>query len=133
MTTNRQIQKETKKERIKREKQEAIYNDIFKTDYFIVVIDLNKIEDIITTEKNIFIKHKFSCCCYDIQNSSYYNHSKFYHIQGDNMTYKFIIQELIKQDFNKPIDNDIICNHKFFEGIDTIEGNNIQFEPYLSS
>jgi len=125
MTTNEKIPEETEEERQEREEQEAIYNDFFKTDYFRVEIDLNEIDNILTEEKKIVIKQKFSCYCYN--DTPIYNHSKFYYIEGDNMTYKYVIQELIKQDFKKPIDN-ILCNHFWLEDISNTEGSNIQFE-----
>ena len=106
--------------------QEAIYNDIFKTEYFVVGIHLNDIGHILTEEKNIIVKHIFKCECYE--NTNIYNTSKNYNIEGDNMTIKYIIEELINQNLKEPINN-IICNHTLLEGIDPItENNNNIFE-----
>jgi hypothetical protein len=112
--------------------QEAICNTIFKTNYFSVKIQLQDLLNILSGEKNIIIKHKFNCDCYKIENSSYYNDYKDYHIEGENMTIKYVIEELIKQDFNNYLDIMVICSHSNLKGFKKIEGTINEFETILT-
>ena len=84
---------------------EQIYN-MFPDAKFTISIDIDELDYVITTQEHIIIKSAYTCYCYDNCNKK----TEFFNIFGKNITNKFIINSLIKQDLN------LDCNHHFIEG-----------------
>jgi predicted P-loop ATPase/GTPase len=99
---------------------------IFPNAQFTVAIDVGELDEVITDLSNIVIKNAYSCYCYDnCERSTDY----FYIIttNGEQMTNKFIIQELIKQGLR------LECNHQFIEGFYKSKNSDCQFEIWIGS
>ena len=83
---------------------------------------LPMLDDLLTEEKHIFLTHTRYCCCWDEEE---YKPTEFYEIKGDKITYRYVFNELIRQDFNPD------CNHYFLELI--TQTTNIQFDLFMGS
>lgn len=81
--------------------------DMFPDANFIIAIDIQKLDDILSTEKEIIVICEYSCYCYDNVSKK----TDFFLIKGKHLTIKFVINELIAQGLN------IKCNHPFLEDI----------------
>ena len=88
-------------------------NILFPTAKFSISMDYNKFYELLTDEKEIIIQRSFFCYCYDNVPIS----TMYYTIKGKNLTYKYIIDELIKQ--NLVLD----CDHLYLKGFHNIKGN----------
>jgi hypothetical protein len=90
------------------EDAEEIIDDIFGKDLkFSICVKIHKLNDIISSEKDIIIKNTYDCYCYTDNNRPH----DYFHIRSSQPhTNKTIIKELIKKEFNPG------CNHRFFEG-----------------
>ena len=93
-----------------------LINEMFSDAKFNVSIDIDELDDVLSTEKTIVVKQTFTCHCYSNCNK----HPSFYIIRGETMSQKYVIQELINQKFK------IECDHQFIEGFDKL--NETQFE-----
>ena len=100
-----------------------IINKMFPNAKFNISIDISNFHDILTSSKEIIIKHSFNCYCYDNNAKT----TQFYIIKGDIITNKYIIDELIKQNF------ELNCNHIFLEGFIKSINSECQFEIILGS
>ena len=74
---------------------------------------LNELNDIVTSKKKITIQHTYTCYCYGDNPLP----TKYFIIEGDKLTNKYIIDELIKQDLT------MNCNHIFLEGFNELHDN----------
>jgi Na+-transporting NADH:ubiquinone oxidoreductase subunit NqrF len=91
---------------------------MFPNAKFVISIGLEELDTVITAQTNIVIKQSYTCYCYEDCKKK----PDFFYICGENMTNKFIIQELIEQGL------EIECNHCFLEGFDKTENSECQFE-----
>ena len=80
------------------------------------------LDDLLTEEKHIFLSNHLTCYCYDGMGRP---NQEFYEIKGDRITYRYVLNELIRQDFHPE------CNHSFLEMI--TEATNIQFDLCMGS
>ena len=101
--------------------QEEI-NLLYPNANFIISIDLDDIEEILTEQQNIIIKTTFTCGCYNSIRPA-----EFYYISGEKITYGYVITKLIEQ--NLTLD----CDHCFLEGFHRTNGSLIQFEMVIGS
>lgn len=117
-------------EEIKDNSDEEIINEINKIDKmfpkakFTVSININKLNNKITNQNYIVIKHTYDCYCYS---SIHKKTPKYYYIFGKNITYKFAIKKLIKHGLT------IKCNHHFLEDIVKIENTDNFYELFFGS
>ena len=92
--------------------QFRLMDELFPNAEFEVCIDINKLDDIITTKKEVKLIQTFTCYCYN--NSS--REDKVFVIKSNEpMTTRYVINELIKQNFK------LECNHHFLESLDAID------------
>ena len=104
-------------------KNELIIYELFKDARFNIDHDfLPILDDLLTEEKHIFLSNHLTCYCYDGMGRP---NQEFYEIKGDRITYRYVLNELIRQDFNPD------CNHRFLEGIDKV--SEIQYSLSMGS
>ena len=96
---------------------------MFPNAEFVVAIDFEELIDVVTDLSNIVIKNTYGCYCYDNceRNTDYFYITT---TNGEKMTNKFIIQELIKQGLK------LECNHVFVEDS---KDSDCQFEIWFGS
>ncbi len=87
------------------EREFEILATMFPSRSITVCIDLEEINDLITTEKRMVVKQDFLCYCHQLRPRK----TKFYVITGEQLTYKYVIQKLLKKGFRS------YCNHHFLE------------------
>jgi hypothetical protein len=94
---------------------------------FTVAVKYEELDYEITLEKDIIIKHKFDCFCYDHLEKK---KTQFFHIhknKNEKITNKFVINELIKQGLV------LDCHHHYIEGFENKSKNPCQFEIITGS
>jgi hypothetical protein len=79
---------------------------MFPNAKFSIAIDIEELDDIITTQPKIIIKSSYNCYCYEICKRT----TEYFIISGKNITNKYIINELINQGLH------LDCDHRFVEG-----------------
>jgi hypothetical protein len=97
--------------------------DIFPNAKFIVSFDINYLNDIVSTEPTITIHAMYGCYCH--RNSL--KKIDVFTITGSKITNRYIIEELIKQNFHPT------CSHIYLEGFDKIKNTFNQYEMFLGS
>jgi len=96
---------------------------IFPDANFSIDVDfLYVLDELLTDKKHIFISNDRYCYCWDGIDAP---KQEFFEIKGDSITYRYVLNELIKQDFNPD------CNHIFLEGIDKV--SEIQYRLSMGS
>ena len=112
-------------ETTREEKAEDLYEEefqeierMFPNAKFVISIELDELDTVITAQTNIVIKQSYTCHCYEDCKRK----PNFFYIRGENITNKFIIHELIEQGL------EIECDHCFLEGFDKTENSECQFE-----
>lgn len=104
----------------KTEEQCQIENEqierMFPNAKFIIAIDIDELDDIVTDKKFITVAKTYTCYCYDNCNKT----PKYFYVTGDKITNRVILNKLIE--YNLYIE----CNHCFIEGFDKI--SDYQFE-----
>ena len=101
---------------------EKVYQ-MFPDAKFDIAIDFDDLDNIVTNEKHMVIKHVNDCRCYKKTNIK----TRFFFIQGDKLTNKFIINELIKQGLT------LDCDHRFLEGFHKLPDSDVQYELVIGS
>lgn len=107
-------------------KENEIIDQIFPNAEFTIALNLEELDNILTDKSDIVIKNTYNCYCY--ANSK--KDPDYFYINcknGEQMTQKYIIHELIKQGLN------IDCNHCFLEGFDKTPTSECQFELSFGS
>lgn len=94
--------------------------NMFPNAMFEIDIPLSEMNDVITNETNIIVTHTLCNC----RRNTWQRELVFY-VSGNNMTNKYIINELIKQGLN------LDCDHFFLEGFRQI--SNTEFELVVGS
>ena len=103
--------------------ENEIIDNLFPDANFSICIHSSELEEVLTDEKNIVIQH--SCNCYRCGDN---NKTKYYFITGDNMTYKYIINELIKQGLKAK------CDHQYLEKFYKLNNEcNFLFDSFFGS
>jgi len=112
------------------EKTEEEYNNefdkiniMFPNAQFTIVIDMVDMDELITSNQYLIIKHSYDCYCYADCNKS----TEYYYIKGEHITQKYVIKQLIHQGI------DLDCNHCFLEGFYKTLGSDCQFELCVGS
>jgi len=96
---------------------------IFPDANFSIDVDfLYVLDELLTDKKHIFISNDRYCYCWDGIDAP---KQEFFEIKGDSITYRYVLNELIRQDFNPN------CNHIFLEGIDKV--SEIQYRLSMGS
>ena len=83
---------------------------------FTIAIPSNELDNVVSTDKTISIKHTRSCYCYGDKPLP----TQFFTVKCDDnqsLTNKYIIQELIKQNLR------MNCNHVYLEGFHYLHDN----------
>ena len=89
--------------------EQTIIDELFPNAMFDICIDYKDLHTVITTKKKVKLIQTFDCYCY----SDSIQMKNIFVIQSTKpMTRRYIINELIKQDFK------LECNHYFLESID---------------
>lgn len=104
----------------------ALINEMFSTAKFCVAIDYDELNEVVTDQPNIVIKNTYNCYCYDDNNRN----TDYFYItakNGEAITNKFIIEELIKQQLC------LECNHVYLEGFMQSKDSECQFEIVIGS
>ena len=98
--------------------QLKIIDELFPNAKFDVSIDFNDLNKVITTKKEIKLIQDFKCYCYELYPKS----DKTFIIKSDKpMTIRYIINELIKQDFK------LECNHRFLEFLEVNDKGIVEY------
>jgi len=103
------------------ERERKLIEEMFPNAKFDIAIDFSELDDIISEHSNIVIKNTYNCYCYD----NCKRPTDYFYItakEGEKMTNKFIIKELIKQKLC------LECNHIFIEGFIKSKDSDCQFE-----
>ena len=85
---------------------------------FVVSIELQDLDEVVSELPAIIVKNTRTCYCYDGKDSSI----DYFYISGNNITNAFIIHQLVEQGLN------LACNHCFLEGFRKTENSDCQFE-----
>ena len=96
-------------------------NKMFPNANFTIAIDLNDLDDVITTRPFIIVKSSYFCYCYDNNKKE----SEYFYVSGNNITNKVILNTLIEQKLC------LECNHQFVEGFHQV--TDCQFEIVTGS
>lgn len=88
----------------------AVY-DLCPKSLFSISIPLSKINDVLTTEPYIIVRHRIRCGCYKRRRCIQYR------ITLQEMSNKNIINELIRQGLHPR------CDHRFLEGFIRVDGS----------
>ena len=89
--------------------QQKIIDELFPNVKFSMCIDFNDLNKVVTTKKKATLIQTFDCYCYDTSPRP----TKTFIIKSNKpMTRRYIINELIKQDFT------LDCNHCFLESLE---------------
>lgn len=80
------------------------------------------LDELLTDKKHIFISNDRYCYCWDGIDAP---KKVFFEIKGDRLTYRYVLNELIRQKLNPE------CNHRFLEGI--IKKTDIEYSLYFGS
>ena len=83
-----------------------LIDKMFPNAKFVVAIDIEELDDVVTDQTNIVIKNTYDCYCYGGVNKI----ADYFYINGEHITNKFIINKLIEQGLS------LNCNHCFVEG-----------------
>ena len=105
------------------DKEHEIINKMFPDAKFSICIDSHEMNELLTDKKRIVIKQTYNCYCY----SEYPRNTEYFYINGDRLTYKYVIDELIKQGLNPN------CNHRFLEIIHPSKNSEVQYEIFFGS
>lgn len=90
-----------------------IVNKLFPNAKFSMCLELKELDEVVTKRKKIKFIQTFNCCCYGVNQKK----EKTFIIKSkEPMTRRYIINELIKQDFT------IDCDHIFLEHIEVKNG-----------
>jgi len=90
--------------------------EMFMDAEFNVAIPSNELDDVVSTDKTIIIKHTRSCYCYGDEPLP----TQYFTVECENhneLTNKYIIHELIKQNLR------MNCNHVYLEGFHNLHDN----------
>ena len=102
--------------------------EMFPNAKFSIAINIEDLDNVITDQTNIVVKHTYECYCYDNCNKNtdyfYITNRQDYKMK---MTNKFIITELITQGLT------LECNHVFLEGFIQSKDSHCQFELLVGS
>ena len=96
---------------------------MFPNAQFSIAINIEDMDKLITTEHQLIIKSKYNCYCY----TNCKKNTDFFYIQGENITHRYVIEQLIKQGLK------LDCNHRFLEGFYKTVGSECQFELCVGS
>jgi len=80
---------------------------VFPKAKFTLCMSLDEMSDLLSEKTSIVIKSTYSCYCY----AKCPRPSEYFAISGKKLTYRFVIEELIRLGLN--LDD---CNHNFLEG-----------------
>jgi hypothetical protein len=98
-------------------------NIMFPNAQFTIAIDIEDMNELITDKQHLIIKSSYDCYCYDNAKKK----TDYFYIKGENMTVRYVIEELIKQGLK------LDCNHHFLEGFNKISGSGCEFELCVGS
>jgi hypothetical protein len=85
---------------------------------FVVSIEFDYLDEVVSDLPAIIVKNARTCYCYDGKDSSI----DYFYISGIRLTNAFIIKQLIEQGLN------LACNHCFLEGFRKTKNSDCQFE-----
>lgn len=106
------------------EKLQKLIDNEFPNANFTISIGYDKLDDLLSYERTIYILDSRKCYCY--KNNSY--NTKIYKITSDKLiTYRLALNELIKQGLT------LDCNHCYFEGFHKLKENSNTFEIMTGS
>lgn len=100
-------------------------NKMFPNAQFSVAIDIEYMDKLITDKQELIIKNTYNCYCYSCSNCK--KNTDYFYIKGENITYRYVIEQLIKQGLS------LDCNHIFLEGFHKTAGSDCQFELCVGS
>jgi len=98
--------------------QQKIIDELFPNAKFSMCIDFNDLHKVITRKKEVTLFQTFNCWHYE----SYPRMDKTFIIKSNKpMTYRYIINELIKQDFS------LDCEHRFLESLEVNDDGILEY------
>lgn len=116
--------------RINKEKTQEEYEEDmlymekhFGNEYFTCCIDIDELDEPLTDKKEIIIKNTYDCYCWDGINRP----NDYFIVKNDKITNRFVINQLIKQNFNPN------CNHCFLEDFHQSDENSTEFICVMGS
>ena len=101
---------------------------MFPNAKFEIALDFEELDEVITDLSTIIIKNTYDCYCYCYDTCK--RNADYFYItttNGEKMTNKFIIQELLKQGLK------LNCDHVFVEGFYKSKYSDCQFEIWIGS
>jgi hypothetical protein len=90
---------------------------------FTICLSLSELDEVLTNQKIIIIEVDFNCYCYD----EYKRNTEYYVIEGDHITNKYIIEQLIKHGLK------IECDHHFLEYIQKTPNSETKYKLWFGS
>jgi len=103
---------------------DMIYKE-FPTAKFSIAIDYDKLDDIISLERTIYILNKPTCYCYEGRDKPKKEIYKI--ISNKPITYRILFKKLISQNYS------LKCNHSYIEDIFLLEGQTNVYDFMLGS
>ena len=102
-----------------------LINAEFPTAKFSIAIDYDKLDEVISLERTIYILNKPVCGCYEGRDKPKKQVYKI--ISNKPITYRILFKKLILQNYS------LKCNHSFIEDIFAIEGQSNVYDFMLGS
>ena len=90
------------------EEEFKIIDELFPNIDFTISMSLKKLNQVVTPKNKIQVVLRYDCYCYDEEPKKA---SKVFIIEGENMTHKYILEQLIKKGLK------LECNHSYYEGL----------------
>ena len=105
------------------DKESAYIQSLFPKAKFIISLEYDEIDEVITKKPSIIAICDFKCLCYN----KHKRNTEYYYIKGKHITNRFIIESLIDQGFEPK------CKHRFFEGVLKMKNTDFKYEILLGS
>ena len=102
-----------------------LINAEFPTAKFSIAIDYDKLDEVISLERTIYILNKPTCYCYEGRDKPKKEVYKI--ISNIPITYRILFKKLISQNYS------LKCNHSFVENIFLLEGQTNVYDFMLGS
>lgn len=91
------------------EEEYKIINEMFPDLDFTISMSIKELNKVVTQKNKIQVVQRYNCYCYSDRKPK--KKSKVFIIEGENITHKYILEQLINQGFK------IKCNHRYYEGL----------------
>lgn len=95
----------------------------FGNNKFDISLEPEVLDEVVTDKHVIVLKNSYTCYCWREHNRP----TDYFVVHGVNITNRFLIHELIRNDFNPG------CNHIFLEGFHQPNKNSMEYDCCMGS